>query len=302
MSARVTAVVVHWQDLADTRGCVESLVGEPEVGEVLVVDNASREPVGDTLRALGVRTLVSDHNRGFAGGANLGLRDALGRGADTVLLLNNDVCLHPGATAAALAMLASDPRIGVVSGKVLAREDPSRLYLAWGRVTYGQSLVVVRGAGAPDGPAFARARDVEWVPGCALWLRAEALRTVGLLDETFFAYVEEVDWCTRARAAGWRVVYCPAAVVTHAGRGFTGGRAAVRIRKYFAARNAILYARKHAAPWQWAKLGCALAVGLPLQLLWHLPRGTADEVWLKVRGIRDALTGRRPPFESLGLR
>lgn len=302
MSARVTAVVVHWQDLADTRGCVESLVREPEIAEVVVVDNASREPVGDTLRDLGVRTLVSDQNRGFAGGANLGLRDALAHGAATVFLLNNDVRLHPGATAAARAMLASDPRIGVVGGRVLARDDPKRLYLAWGRVTYGQSLVALHGAGAADGPAFARPRDVEWVPGCALWLRAEALCAVGLLDESFFAYVEEVDWCTRARAAGWRVVYCPAAVVTHGGRGFTGGRAAVRVRKYFAARNAILFARKHARRWQCAKLGCALAVSLPLQLLWHLPRGTADEVWLKVRGIRDALTGQRPPFEALGLR
>ncbi len=298
----VTAIVVHWQDLADTRGCVESLAAEPEITDVIVVDNASHEPVSDTLADLGVRVLVSAENRGFAGGANLGLADALARGADTMLLLNNDVRLRHGATAAALSMLATDARIAVVGGKVLDREDPGRLYIAWGRVTYGQSLVRLTGAGARDGPAFARARDVEWVPGCSLWLRAEAVRSVGPLDEHFFAYVEEVDWCTRARAAGWRVVYCPAAVVSHAGRGFTGGRTSVRIRKYFAARNTILFARKHARPRDWAKLLCLLAASLPLQLLWHLPRGTAGEVWLKVRGIRDALQGREPPFETLGLR
>jgi hypothetical protein len=90
--------------------------------------------------------------------------------------------------------------------------------------------------------------------------------------------------------------------VSHTGRGTAGGRAAVRIRKYFAARNSILFARKHATPFQRAKLGCFLVATLPLQLLRHWPRGTADEVWLKLRGVRDALAGREPPFEALGLR
>jgi hypothetical protein len=294
---RVVAVVVHWQDPADTRGCVESLATEPDV-EVLVVDNASRDPFADR----GAAVLRSAENLGYAGGANLGIRAALERGAATVLLLNNDVRVRPGATAAALAALRADPRIAVVGPKVLAREDPSRIWLAWGGITWRQSLVALHGAGQPDGPAFGRARDVEWIAGCAMWMRAEALAAVGLLDETFFAYHEEVDWCTRARAAGWRVVYRPDAVVTHTGRGASGGPASVRIRKYFAARNTILYARKHATAAQRVKLGCFLAATLPLQLLWHWPRGSADEVWLKVRGIRDALGGRRPPFEALGLR
>ena len=76
----------------------------------------------------------------------------------------------------------------------------------------------------------------------------------------------------------------------------------MRIRKYFGARNAILYARKHARPTERAKLWAFLAMSLPLQLLWHLPHGTAAEVWLKIRGIRDALAGRRSPFEALGLK
>jgi GT2 family glycosyltransferase len=291
---------VHWQDLGDTLGCVASVAAQPGV-EAVVVDNGSREPVGDALGARAA-TLRLPLNLGYAGGANAGIRHALAGGADVVLLLNNDVRLAPGATAAALDALAADARIAVVGPKVLAREDPSRLWLAWGDVTYGQSLVALRGAGEPDGPAFSRARDVDWVAGCAMWMRREAFATIGLLDETFFAYHEEVDWCARAHAAGWRVVYCPHAVVTHTGRGAAGGKAAVRIRKYFAARNSVLFARKHARPLERAKLVCLLAGSLPLQLLWHWPRGTADEVWLKIRGVRDGVTGRPPPFEALGLR
>ncbi len=185
---------------------------------------------------------------------------------------------------------------------MLTREDPGRLWLAWGDVTYRQSLVALHGADVADGPAWRMPRDVDWVAGCALWFRAEALRALGLLDEAFFAYREEVDWCARARAGGWRVIYWPDAVVSHTGRGSHGRPRSIRIRKYFAARNTILFARKHARPIDWAKLAAFLAVMLPLELAYHTVRGSADEVWLKLAGIRDAVLGRRPPFERLGLR
>jgi GT2 family glycosyltransferase len=296
---RVVAVIVHWQDLEETRGCVASLAAENV--EVLVVDNGSREPVGGVLGPA-VTVQRSSENRGYAGGANLGIEAALARGAEIVLLLNNDARVSPGATAAARAVLAGDARVAAVGPKVLTREDPSRLWLAWGDVTYRQSLVALRGAGLPDGPAFAQQRDVAWIAGCAMWMRREALAAVGLFDESFFAYHEEVDWCTRARHAGWRVVYAPAAVVTHTGRGSGGSRASIRIRKYFAARNTILFARKHATRAERLKLAGFLAVSLPLQFLRHLPTGSAGDVVLKLRGIRDAVAGRRPPFEALGLK
>ena len=76
----------------------------------------------------------------------------------------------------------------------------------------------------------------------------------------------------------------------------------MRIRTYFAARNTILFARKHAGAAQRLKLAGFLGVSLPLQLLWHLPRGDAGRVWLKLRGIRDALGHRPLPLEELGLR
>ena len=303
MSARTAAVIVHWRDPEDTLGCVDSVGREPGV-DVIVVDNGMREPVGRLLaaRAPAATLLENAENQGYAGGANRGIRHALDTGADVVLLLNNDARVRAGANAAALGVLADDHRVGVVGPKVLAREDPSRLWLAWGRVTYRQSLVALAGAGVPDGPAFAHRRDVDWVAGCAMWFRAETLRTVGLFDESFFAYHEEVDWCTRARRAAWRVVYAPEVVVTHTGRGTAGGVASVRIRKHFAARNSILFARKHGSAIERTKLACFLAASLPLQLLWQWPRGRSEEVWLKIRGVRDAIAGRRPPFEALGLK
>jgi GT2 family glycosyltransferase len=297
----VVAVVVHWRSVVDTLACVESLFAQPGI-DVIVVDNGSTDPLAEMLSGRHVTLVRAPVNRGYAGGGNLGMRAALERGAETVLLLNDDTRLLPGANDAARRMLAADPAIAAVGPKVLLREDPQRLWLAWGELTWRQSLVGLRGAGEPDGPAFTAERDVPWIAGCAMWLRAGALRAIGLLDEEFFAYHEEVDWCTRARAVGWRVVYCPAARVTHTGRGTGGGSASIRVRKYFAARNAVLFARKHGNLAQQLKLGAFLAATLPLQLLWHWSRGTSGEVVLKMQGVRDALLGRRPPFERLGLR
>jgi hypothetical protein len=303
MRERLAAVVVHWQDPEETLACVEALDAEPP-DEIVVVDNGSRAPVGDLLatHAPQARVLRLPENRGYAGGANAGLEAALANGATTLLLLNNDARVACGAEAAAARALGGDPRIGVVGAKVVTRENPTRLWLAWGDVTWGPSLVALRGADVADGPEWNVPHDVDWVAGCAMWFRATALRAVGLLDECFFAYHEEVDWCARARAAGWRVAYRPEVVVSHTGRGSHGSPHAIRIRKYFGARNSILYARKHAGPAAAARLALGLAASLPLQLGWHLLRGTPGEAVVKLRGIRDGLTGREPPFAALGLR
>jgi hypothetical protein len=282
---------------------VASLSAEPGV-EVLVVDNGSAEPATERLarEAPAVRCLRTAENLGYAGGGNVGLRAALALGADVVLLFNNDARLVPGANAAALSVLAADDHIGVVGAKVVTREDPTRLWLAWGRVTWGPSLVRLVGAEARDGARWNRQRDVDWVAGCALWFRRAALERVGLLDESFFAYHEEVDWCARARRDRWRIVYAPSVVVRHTGRGSGGSPASVRVRKYFGARNSVLFAAKNGSVGDRLRLALALGVSLPLQFLWHLPRGAAGDVLLKAAGIRDALAGRRPPFARLGLR
>ena len=143
---------------------------------------------------------------------------------------------------------------------------------------------------------------VDWVAGCAMWFRREALEQIGLLDEEFFAYHEEVEWCARARATGWRVVYAPEVEVIHAGQGTSTDPRALRVRRYFAARNTILFARRHAGLGQRLKLACLLGLSLPLEVLWHTLLGNAGLVGWKLAGIRDGLGRRRPPFEALGLR
>jgi len=194
------------------------------------------------------------------------------------------------------------PRVAAVGAKVLAADDPATLWLAWGRVTWRAALVERVGRGAPDGPPYDQVREVEWVPGCAMLLAREALEVVGFLDERFFAYHEDVDWCTTARERGWRVLFNPASVLRHRGNQTLGGPGYVSARKYLSARSTVLFARKHASRLQHVKLWTSILVTLPFVFLRRLASGEAGGVWLKVRGWLDGLRDREPPFGALGLR
>jgi GT2 family glycosyltransferase len=270
---------------------------------VWLVDNASRAPAIEEARRRHpeVRTIANAANLGYAGGNNVGIAAALAAGADWVLVLNNDARLRPDTLDELLAVAERDPRVAAVGAKVLRLEDPSRLWMAWGEVTYRQSLVRLVGEDAPDGPEFGAQRDVDWVSGCAILLARPALEEIGAFDEEFFAYHEEVDWCARARERGWRVVYAPRAVVEHRGQASSGGASYVSRRQYLTARNMVRFVRRHGSRAERLKFALFVAATLPASFLRRLLRGEQEGVALKVRGFADALRGRPIPRGPLGL-
>jgi GT2 family glycosyltransferase len=297
--------VVHWGDPADTLACLRSVAAsELPASPLVVVDNGTGALSAATVTAAapGAELVAAPVNLGFAGGSNLAVRRALAAGAEHVLLLNNDATLEPAALGELVRVARSAPRIGAVGAKVLCADDPSRLWAAWGRVTWRAALVELVGQGEPDGPRFADERDADWVSGCAMLLAREALEAVGLLDEAFFAYHEDVDWCTTARAAGFRIVFAPGARVRHRGSGSLGGRGPANPVRYLSARNTILFARKHARVADWLRLGTTIGASLPLEWMRRRRRGEGEVVNLLVRGYVDALLGRELPYAALGLR
>jgi GT2 family glycosyltransferase len=301
---RVLVVILDWNGADDTLACLTSIAAldYPAV-DTLVIDNGSRQSVAPRVRARfpHVECIELPTNLGYAGGNNVGLRRALERGYDFVWVLNNDVVVDPGALRAGVAA-AADPRVAAVGGKVLAFDDPGRLWMTYGAVDYRQSLVSLAGWGERDRGQYDVARDVEWVPGCALLLSCRALAEVGLFDERFFAYHEDVDWCTSARERGWRIRYAPDAVVRHRGNRTLGGPTYVSPRKYLSARSTVLYARKHATLPQRVKLWTSIVVTTPFVFLRRLATGESGGVRYKVRGWLDGLRDRDPPYQDLGLR
>ena len=301
---RILVIVLNWNGTDDTLACLASLsaVDYPAF-DTLVIDNGSRDSVVPAVRQHfpNTRCIELAMNLGYAGGNNVGLRTAVAEGYRFAYVLNNDTTVDAGFLKAAVAD-ADASGAAVVGGKVLRHDDPSRLWMTYGRVTWLQSLIALEGWGTRDDGRWDTARDVEWVPGCGLLFSCAALAEVGLFDERFFAYHEDVDWCTTAHEHGWRVRYAPAAVIYHRGNRTLGGPTYNSPRKYLSARSSVLYARKHGTAWQRLRLAAAIVLTLPFVFLRRLVTGEAAGVVLKVRGWLDGLRDREPPFEALGLR
>lgn len=302
---RVAVIVLNWNGLADTLECLASLEqSDYPNAELVVVDNGSRtDPRQAILTRFPKVTYIGlPENIGYAGGNNAGIRYALEHGHEYVFVLNNDTIVEPGAIRCAVEVARQDPRIAAVGVKVLAWEDPSRVWVAYGQVTYRQGLVRLIGYYWRDDERFARQQDVDWVPGTAILLTRKALEEVGLFDEEFFAYHEDVDWCTSARKKGYRIVFAPQGRILHKGHGSSGGKRYVSPRQYLAGRNMVLFVRKHATPLQKCKFVAFQLLTLPLQYLRRTLSGEQAGVTFKVRGMIDALRKKPIPFAELGLR
>jgi GT2 family glycosyltransferase len=292
----VTAVVLHWGEPEVTARCLRALLaGAGECLSVLVVDSGTAVDWA-ALDARGrIEVLRPARNEGYAGGNNLALRTARERGAAYALLLNNDAEITPDALPHLLQCAERDARIAFVGSRLAAPDDPTRDTGSCGRITYGPFLVDIEG-GDPGGPA----RDVEWVSGCGMLVRVAALADVGLMDEEFFLYCEDVDWCLRARRLGYRVLYEPHAVVFHRP---PAAIAAVCRRAYFLARNGLLFARKHGTGPERLKIS-AWALILPFaSVLRRLLAGEplVASAWV-ARGVVDGFLRRPPRLRQLGLR
>ncbi|MDG2307464.1 MAG: glycosyltransferase family 2 protein [Candidatus Binatia bacterium] len=300
----VAVVVLDWNGGEETLACLEAV--RASVGtspRIVLVDNASIRPVLAEVadRFPEIEVVRNDRNLGYAGGNNVGLRLALEGGASFVLVLNNDAEVRPDALREFVAAASQDENIGAVGARILRHDEPARLWMAWGEVTYRQSLVRLVGQGAPDGPPYEDQRDVPWVSGCAVLFTRAGLERVGLFDEDYFAYHEEVDWCARARESGLRVVFAPQAVVTHRGEGSSGGGRYVSRKQYLAARNMVRFVRRHGSVAEKLKFWSLLVATLPLQFLRRCLTGEQRGVLLKMRGVKDALLDRPIPRGDLGL-
>jgi GT2 family glycosyltransferase len=219
-----------------------------------------------------------------------------------VFLVNNDVTVAPDTVSQLVSAADGHESAGATGALVFSRDEPEKLYAAYGVVNFSEAIVRLKGRNSRVMDRFSETMEVDWVLGCAILLERAAVEDVGELDERFFAYHDEVDWCTRARKKGYRIILVPDARVWHAGQSSTGGEKYASAKRYFVGRNSVLFAKKHATARQWAKFLVMFFASLPLAFLRELPRGQARGVLLKLLGFRDGVMGREPPLKRLGLR
>ncbi|MBL8863302.1 MAG: glycosyltransferase family 2 protein [Planctomycetes bacterium] len=298
---RVVAVVANWNGGEENLDCLRSLARNGLEGpDVVFVDNGSTDGSLARVRAeFPAATIVANaRNEGFGEASNQGARLALARGAELVFFVNNDVVLPAGTLERLTRELRLDPSLGIVGPRVLYRDDPGRVWAAGGLLTWRQNLSTLVGHGAADDQRFRATRDVDYVAGCALLATRDCLEQVGLFDATFFAYMEDVDLCLRAKAAGFGVRVVGEASALHRTSSATGGGYNPR-RKWMMGVNSIWFLRRHGRPAQWARF-VAFDV-LPLPVLWvaGLFRGRAKAVLAKGLGILDGLRGKRVTAEAI---
>jgi len=214
--------LVAWRSRDLLRRCLHSIVGQPEVGEIVVVDNASGDGTVEMVRGEfpAVRLIANQENRSFAGGNN----QAIGATkAPFVLLLNPDTEVQPGALRTLLDVLAEDVHIAAVAPQ-LVLPDGSVQASVRGFPEPGAVLAEMVGLARllPSAGRYRMRgwghdtrRDVDQPMASALVLRRSALEQVGLFDEAFPLYFNDVDLCYRLKQAGWRIVFEPAAKVKH---------------------------------------------------------------------------------------
>ncbi len=220
------------------RRCLRSLAAHPPTGtmRVTVVDSGSTDSTPDMVeREFPAVRLIRCENIGFSAANNVVLRED---GAGAVLLLNPDTEVYAGTLDAALARLHSDPRIGMVGVKLVMESGELDHACKRSFPTPLSALAHFTGIGRSDDASGAlsqyrathldddEAGEVDAVNGAFMLCRAEAVREVGLLDEGYWLYMEDLDWCRRFWQAGWKVFYEPAGVALHVKGGSSGKRRA----------------------------------------------------------------------------
>jgi GT2 family glycosyltransferase len=257
----VSIVIVTWNGKGYALECLSSLRnhGTSAVIETIVVDNASTDGTSEAIRQLfpTVKLIQNKSNFGFAKANNIGMILTKGK---YLCLINSDVTIPPGCLAKMSAYMEQNPDVGILGPKMLSPDGAvghsvMRLPTVWNTLCCALGLHLIfnnsrtLGGFLMSGFCYDGIEDVEVLTGWFWMVRQCALEEVGPLDEQFFMYGEDIDWCHRFRRAGWRVVFYPGAEALHLGAASSDKEP---MRFYVEMRRANLqYFRKHHGWYGW---------------------------------------------------
>lgn len=248
MKRCVAVIVLNWRNARDTVRCLESLVGiQQGICQIIVVDNGSEDDSVWTIRnAFPTLTTVElQTNLGYAGGNNAGIKLAIERGAEYVCLLNNDVTVTHGFLNPLLSVLDANPNVGIVT-PLIANEgggDPP-IWALGANLNFRNGTVTRLHTGEPVSALVSVAPLlVDVAPGAAMLVRSKVYEDAGFMDERYFLYYEEIDWCFRLRSHGIRIMAVPGSIVYHKVSATLGGNSPVI--DYYMTRNQLHLIRRH---------------------------------------------------------
>jgi len=242
----VSIIIVSYNTRADLERCLESLHSAPPAAphEIVVVDNGSTDGSADAARRWkDVRVIDAGGNLGFARANNIGIRASR---SVNLLLLNSDTIVPPGAIDRLLAELDAEPEVAVVGPRIV--DEQGRAELSFGRMMGPLNELRQKRLGRSPASALTRRRHYpDWVSAACLLVRRADADAVGLLDERYFMYTEDVDFCAAIRARGRRILFTPSVEVVHL-RGRSAATAPAETSAAYR-RSQIAFYEKHHPFW-----------------------------------------------------
>ena len=239
---RLSIITINYNGLKDTCELIDSIPFNDDM-EVIVVDNASKEDEANIIseRFSQVRVIRSDKNLGFAGGNNLGIKEAKGK---YILLINNDTYFKDFNIDSLIKRLESSDKIGIVCPKLRFAwgDNPIQFagYTQLSNITLRNKAI---GFTEEDQGQHDTAHPTPYAHGAAMLIKREAIEKVGLMPECFFLYYEEIDWSMMFTRAGYEIWYDPCCTVFHKESQTTGQNSP--LRTYYITRNRLLLVKRN---------------------------------------------------------
>lgn len=243
----VVIILVNFNGSDDTIDCIISLNGLTYKNyEIVVVDNCSSDDsIEDLERAKAIyhfTLLKSNENKGFSTGNNIGIRYALEHNADYIWILNNDTLVEPGALEKLLTGFTYDKKCGITIGKIFFEQNRNIVWYAGGAFDPWTARTEHWNYGRIE-TSKQSICNVTFATGCCMLVSRQAIEKVGLFDEDYFLYEEDVDYSYRMTTQGYKMVYVPEAVIFHKVSASTGQASSVS--QYYSIRNKYLLIRKY---------------------------------------------------------
>lgn len=284
----ISIVTVNYNGWKDTCELIDSLsdVVRSVTYEIIVVDNASK---GDDVKILrerypDLKLIESKVNLGFAGGNNLGIREAEGC---YIFLLNNDTIVKDDGFSKLIDRFETDPVIGVVCPKIKFIESGNPIqfagYTPLSAITLRNSLI---GFGEQDQHQYDEAHISPYAHGAAMMIKRDAIEHAGMMPECYFLYYEELDWSERIKEAGFEIWYEPQCYIIHKESRSTGQESP--LRTYYLTRNRLLFARRNRKGLlRFMSYVYQVCLSLPVNLYRFSKKGRSDLQQAALKGVKD---------------
>ncbi len=289
----VISIILNTNRRQDTLECLASLAQSDYANQQsIVLDNHSTDGSVAAIRAAfpAVQIIELAKNQGYAGNNNVGIQAALAQGADWIFVLNEDTIVDPACLRELIRWGESDPGIGIVGPMVYHHDEPNVIQSGGGQLSRQWDSVHVA-KDEVDRGQLTQPHRVDWISGCAILVRRAVIEAVGMIDERFYYFWEETEWCIRAGKAGWQIFHVPQAKLWHKGvqRNYRAKPSLI----YYSTRNRLLVLAKHHAPvavWVavWGQL-LRTAVSWSIKPKWRHLHEHRNALW---RGAFDFLRGR----------